>query len=129
LRRFRFRDSSLVLGGMLLIGYGRVARAECHPTACDEAPKNHVLLVADTVPCKNPHASKTANNQITWCSADGTNLQIFFDAPTPFPGLKQLKPNQWISGPISRDATDGKTYKYRAFLDGKEIDPNVIIDH
>ncbi|HKB69650.1 MAG TPA: hypothetical protein VKH46_02330 [Thermoanaerobaculia bacterium] len=127
MRKFRFEKPALVLG-VIVLGYGAVATADCTPTPCDEAPKSHTLTVADQVSCKNPHLSKQNANVISWCSAEGTNLNLVFESPTPFPGLTCKKPNQCKSGPISKDIAPG-TYKYHAFLNGKEIDPNVIIDH
>jgi len=127
LRRFRFGMPALVLGGVFMLGRGAAA-ADCSPTPCDAAPRSHVIAVAYAVSCKSAHVSIKQLNVVKWCSAEGTNLQVFFDAPTPFPKLRQMKPNEWISGPIT-NATEGKTYNYHVFLDGKEIDPNVIIDH
>jgi hypothetical protein len=117
-----------ILVGAALLGCGGSAMADCNPTPCDGAPKSHTLLVADTVSCKDPHVSKSQMHVIAWCSAEGTNLNIVFDSPTPIPGLTCKKPNECKSGPISKDATEGE-HKYHAFLNGKEIDPNVIIDH
>jgi hypothetical protein len=119
---------ALAFGVTILLGSARLATADCNPTPCDDGPKSHILMVADQVSCKNPHLSKNQQHVITWCSAEGTNLNIVFDSPTPFPQLTCKKPNQCNSGPIARDAAEG-AHKYHTFLNGAEIDPNVIIDH
>ena len=125
-----FPSRKLVLAVMVtaLLGIGRVAKSECKPTPCDTTPKTHILLVADLVSCKHAYLSKHLDHHITWCSADGTKLKIGFDDPTVFPKLGCGKPNanECQSGPISKDATYGP-YEYHVWLDGKEIDPNVII--
>jgi len=98
------------------------------PTPCDKTDRNHRISVAGVVSCKEAHLSKVKKNDIKWYSAEGTNLQIVFDAPTPFPELTCGHPNECWSGPISAGASYDHSYKYHAWLDGKEIDPNVIID-
>ena len=129
LRRFRFGFPVLILGGIFMLGRVGALAADCDPTPCDPTPRSHVIVVtANGVGCKDAHVSVKQMNVIKWCSADGTNLQVFFDSPTPYPKLSQKKPGEWQSGPLEK-AEVGRTYKYHVFLDGKEIDPNVIIDH
>ena len=132
MRRFRFGMPALVLGGIFMLGHGGwAAVVDCDPTPCDPTPRSHVIVVtASGVSCKEAHVSKVNLHVVRWCSADGTNLQVYFEPPTPFPKLQQKYPNEWKSGPISPTAKDdGTPYKYHVFLDGKEVDPNVIIDH
>jgi hypothetical protein len=117
---------ALVLGGIFMLGHGGAAATDCDPTSCDAVPKSHVIRVtADGVSCKDAHVKQL--NVIKWCSADG-NLQVVFDSPTPYPKLHQKSPTEWQSGPLGA-VEIGKTYKYHVWLNGKEVDPNVIIDH
>jgi hypothetical protein len=97
------------------------------PTPCDTTAHNHRIKVADVVSCKDPHVSKEKKNDLKWFSAAGTNLSIVFEPPTPFPELTCGQPNECRSGTIAPGAAYGP-HKYHAWLDGKEIDPNVIID-
>ena len=101
--------------------------AEQGPTPCDTTARNHRISIAGVVSCKEPHASKEKKNDIKWFSAAKTNLQIVFEPPTPFPELTCGQPNECWSGPIAAGATYG-SHRYHAWLDGKEIDPNVIIE-
>ena len=128
LRRFRIGMPALVLGGILMLGHSGLVAADCDPSPCDPTPRSHTIVVTTNgVSCKDAHVSVAKLNVIKWCSADG-NLQVFFDSPTPFPKLRQKSPTEWQSGPLEK-AEIGKTYKYHVFLNGTEIDPNVIIDH
>jgi len=119
---------TLVLGIGLLATLLSCATSQQGPTPCDTTARNHRISVAGVVSCKEAHLSKEKKNDIKWYSAEGTNLQIVFDSPTPFPELTCGHPNECWSGPIAAGATYDRSYKYHAWLDGKEIDPNVIID-
>jgi len=123
MRKFPSQKLVLALTVIGLLGIGRVAESECKPTPCDTTPRSHVILVADTVSCKEAHLSKHLDHHITWCSAEGTTLKITFDDPAVFKPTC-AKPNECQSGPIL--AKEG-VYTYHVWLDGKEIDPNVII--
>jgi hypothetical protein len=118
---------TLVMGTGILVTLQSCATSQLGPTPCDKTDRNHRIEVAAVVSCKDPHVSKDKKNEITWYSAAKTNLQIVFDAPSPFPDLTCGMPNECKSGDIAPGAAYG-SHKYRAFLDGKEIDPNVIID-
>ena len=66
-------------------------KAQETATACDTAPRNHVIEVGGTVSCKDPHVSKSAGNLITWRSVvTGSNLEVKFKPKAgvdPFPSL------------------------------------------
>lgn len=117
----------IVLPAAALTAMLSCTTAERGPTPCDSTDQNHRIQVASIVSCKDPHVSKQKKNDIKWYSAAHTNLQIVFASPTPFPELTCGQPNECWSGAIAPGASTG-TYKYTAYLDGKEIDPNVIID-
>lgn len=111
----------------------RIAAPACEKTGCDKTDKSHILLVtSDGVSCKDAYVSIHLQHTIRWCAEKG-NLNVFFDpvppgTPKPYPKLVCNKPTECTSGPIDSNAKEG-TYKYHVFLDGNEVDPNVIIDH
>lgn len=121
------RTSIGASGALVALAATLVGCATISPTPCDKTDRNHRIQVAAVVSCKDPHVSIEKKNVITWYSAANTNLQIVFDPPTPFRELTCSFPNECKSGPIDPNVKYG-SYKYRAFLDGTEIDPNVIID-
>ena len=114
-------------GAVVALAATLVGCATISPTPCDKTDRNHRIQVAAVVSCKNAYVSKEKKNDVKWYSAAGTNLAIVFEAPSPFPDLTCGQPNECRSGTIAPGAAYD-TFKYRAFLDGKEIDPNVIID-
>jgi len=118
---------TLVLETALVTTVLSCATSQQGPSPCDTTARNHRIKVADVVSCKDPHVSKEKKNDIKWFSAAGTNLSIVFEAPTPFPELTCGQPNECWSGAIAPGSAYG-SHKYHAWLDGKEIDPNVIID-
>jgi len=121
------RNSAMVLVLETTLVAALVGCATTSPTPCDATARNHRIEVAKVVSCKDPHLSKDKKNDVKWFSAAGTNLAIVFEPPSPFPELTCGHPNECWSGAIAPGATYG-THKYHAWLDGKEVDPNVIIE-
>ncbi len=104
-------------------------------TACDEQPKDHVILVgSDKVSCKEPRLSKSKAHKITWRAAGGERIEVVFrskDGVDPFPGFKCPGDSGLCKTDKIADGAAGR-YEYDVWLytaDGKKlIDPAVIID-
>ena len=105
-------------------------------TACDAAPRNHVIEVGATVSCKEPHISKSNGNQITWRSVvSGSSLEIKFKAKAgvdPFPSLNCPGSSPVCNSGAIAAAANGR-FDYDVWLVASNgtktpIDPGVIID-